>query len=139
MVLTVVIHNVTFLPIRLGTAGVDMASFCLSLVGPTRQITGPLSGWGEPAAVAVPLLAAGHDLLDTLSREGTALVLPPGEKRQYRLVLSHLADLTVAGNYTARIARVLPSGAVVAAPVLHVLLDGPYDGISQGGQELDVY
>lgn len=133
VVLTVVLRNVTSRPIRLGTAGADMASFRLSLVGPQRQSPGSLSGPGEPATAAVPLLAAGHDLLKAPATGGAALVLPPGGQRQYRLVLSRLADLTVAGFYTIQVSRVLPSGTAVASPILHVLVEGPYNGITRNG------
>ena len=129
VVLTVVLKNVTRHAIRLGMAGADMSSFRLSLTGPQRKSPGSLSGLGEPAAGAVPLLAAGHDLLDTPGADGTALMLPPGGGRQYRFVLSRLADLTVAGNYTIQVSRLLPGGAAAASPVLHVLLEGPFNGI----------
>ena len=135
LVLTVVLKNVTSHPIRLGTAGADMASFRLSLAGPERQSPGSLSGPGEPAVVTVPLLAAGHDLLDAPATGGARLVLPPGGERQYRFVLSRLADLTVAGFYTIRVSRVLPGGAAVPSPLLHVLLEGPYNGIIRSGNE----
>jgi len=135
LVLTVVLKNVTSHPIRLGTAGADMASFWLSLAGPERQSPGSLSGPGEPAVVTVPLLAAGHDLLDAPATGGVRLVLPPGGERQYRFVLSRLADLTVAGFYTIRVSRVLPGGAAVPSPLLHVLLEGPYNGIIRSGNE----
>lgn len=140
VVLTVVLKNVTGHAIRLGTAGADMASFRLSLIGPQRQSPGVLRGGGEPAAGAVPLLAAGHDLLDTPGTDGTALMLPPVGERQYRFVLSRLADLTVAGNYTIQVSRVLPSGATAASPVLHVLLEGPFNGVVriENGRGLEV-
>ena len=139
-VLTVVLKNVTRHAIRLGTAGADMSSFRLSLTGPQRQSPGVLRGGGEPAAGAVPLLAAGHDLLDMPGTDGTALMLPPGGERQYRFVLSRLVDLTVAGNYTIQVSRLLPDGAKAASPVLHVLLEGPFNGVirSENGSELEV-
>jgi 6-phosphogluconolactonase (cycloisomerase 2 family) len=140
VVLTVVLRNVTSRPIRLGAAGADMSSFRLSLTGPQRQSPGVLRGGGEPAAGAVPLLAAGHDLLDTPGTDGTALMLPPGGERQYRFVLSRLADLTVAGNYTIQVSRLLPGGATAASPVLHVLLEGPFNGVIriENGSGLEV-
>lgn len=141
VVLTVLIRNVTSRPIRLGTGGSDMALFRLILTGPQRQSPGALRGGGEPVRAAVPLLAAGHDLLDVPDTSGGALVLPPGGLRQYRLVLSRLADLTVAGNYTLRVTRILPSGTAATSPVLHLLLEGPYNSITRSGNgsELDVF
>ena len=138
--LTVVLKNVTGHAIRLGTAGADMSSFRLSLTGPQRQSPGVLRGGGEPAAGAALLLAAGHDLLDTPGTDGTALWLPPGGERQYRFVLSRLADLTVAGNYAIQVSRLLPRGAAAASPVLHVLLEGPFNGVIQSGkgQQLEI-
>ena len=133
VVLTVVLKNVTRHAIRLGTAGSDMSSFRLSLTGPQRQFPGVLRGGGEPAAASVPLLAAGHDLLDTPGTDGTALMLPPGGERQYRFALSRLADLTVAGNYTIQVSRALPGGPMATSPVLHVLFEGPYNGVTRVG------
>jgi 6-phosphogluconolactonase (cycloisomerase 2 family) len=140
VVLTVLIRNVTSRPIRLGTGGSDMASFRLTLIGPQRQSSGVLGG-GETARTAVPLLAAGHDLLDVSDTSGGALVLPPGGLRQYQFVLSRLADLTVAGHYTVQISRILPGGAKAASPILHLLIEGPYNGITRSGNgsELDVF
>ena len=133
VMLTVVLRNVTSYPVQLGTAGSDMASFQLSLTGPQRQSPGVLRGGGESAAASVPLLAAGHDLRDTPGTNGTALMLPPGGERQYQFVLSRLADLTVAGNYTIQITRTLPGGVVAVSPVLHVMLEGPFSGITRSG------
>lgn len=140
VVLTVVMRNVTSRPIRLGPVGSDMASFRLSLVGPQRQSPGVLRGGGEPAAAALPLLAAGRALLDAPGADGAALMLPPGGERQYRFVLSRLADLTLGGNYVIQVTRALPGGNAVAAPVLHVLLAGPYNGVMRGGNgsELEI-
>ncbi len=143
VVLTVVLRNVTSHPIWLGTGGTDMASFRLSVVGPQRQSPGVLRGPGEPATAAVPLLAAGRDLLEPAGpthKPLGQLVLPSGGRHQYRFVLSRLADLTVAGNYTIQVSRVLPGGRAVASPTLHVLLEGTFNGITRSGngEELDV-
>ena len=136
VVLMVVLRNTTSRPMRLGTVGSDMASFRPLLIGPQRQSPGVLRGDGEMAVGQVPLLAAGQDLLGP-ARSGAGplqpLVLPPGGRRQYRLVLSRLADLTVAGNYTVQVRRVLPDGTEVPSPMLHVLLNGPFNGITWRG------
>ena len=108
VVLTVVLHNVTGHAIRLGTAGADLSSFRLSLTGPQRQSPGVLRGGGELAKGAVPLLAAGHDLLNVPGASQVPVLLPPRGRRQYRFVISRLADLTVAGNYTIQVGRLLP-------------------------------
>jgi hypothetical protein len=107
-----------------------MASFRLSLVGPQRRSPGFLRGGGEPAVAAVPLLAAGHDLLGVPGTDGAALVLPPNGERQYRFVLSRLADLTVAGNYTVQVKRVLPDGTAVPAPLERFRSDNLYERLS---------
>ena len=128
VVLTVILKNITKHPIRLGTTGTDISSFRLSVAGPQRQSPGVLQGDGEPLAASVPLLAAGHDLLDAPGPSTVPVILPPGGQRQYRFVLSRLADLTVAGNYTVQITRSLPRGTAVASPVVPFLLDGPFNG-----------
>lgn len=132
VVLTVTVKNVTSDPISLGKSGADMASFRLSLSGPQRQAPGVLRGGGEPVAAPGPLLAAGHDLFDAPGKDGAELILPPGQQRQYQILLSRLADLTVAGNYTVQITRTLPGGTAVASPVVPFLLDGPYNGVTRG-------
>lgn len=134
VVLTVRLKNMTKRPIRLGAAGEGMTSFRLAVVGPQRQFPGVLRGGGEPLAALVPLLAAGHDLLDAPSPSTVPVILPPGGQRQYRFVLSRLADLTVAGNYTVQITRSLPSGTVVTSPVVPFLLDGPFNGRVRDGK-----
>ncbi len=128
VVLTVRLKNVTKHPIRLGAVGTDMSSFRLAVVGPQRQSPGVLRGGGEPLAASVPLLAAGHDLLDAHGSSTAPVILPPGGQRQYRFVLSRLADLTVAGNYTVQITRSLPGGAAATSPLVPFLLDGPFNG-----------
>lgn len=140
IVLTVMLRNVTSHPIRLSAPGMDMALFHLVLVGPHRQFPGVLRGGVEWATEAIPLLAAGHDLLNSPGTGGAALVLPPGRQRQYRFILSRLADLTVAGNYTIQVSRRLSSGKTVSAPTVHVLLEGPFNGITRSGngEELNV-
>lgn len=132
VVLTVFLKNITTHPIALGESGADMASFRLSLSGPQRQAPGVLRGGGEPVAAPGPLLAAGHDLFDAPGRGGAELTLPPGQQRQYRFLLSRLADLTVASNYTVQITRTLPGGTAAASPVVPFLLDGPYNGVTRG-------
>jgi beta-lactamase regulating signal transducer with metallopeptidase domain len=132
VVLTVVMKNVSAKPIQLGATGADMTSFRLNITGPQRQSPGILRRGGEPATSVVPLLAAGQDLLKTSASDTgsqNSIELPPGGERQYRLVLSQLADMTVGGNYIIQLDRVLPDETVVAAPVLHLLLTGPFDGI----------
>lgn len=134
VVLTVRLKNVTKHPIRLGTTGEDMSSFRLAVVGPQRQSPGILRGGGEPLAVSVPLLAAGHDLLDAPGPSTAPVVLPPGGQRQCRFVLTRLADLTVAGNYTVQITRTLPGGMAVASPIVPFLVDGSFDGRIRDGK-----
>ena len=139
VVLTVTLKNVTTHPISLGTAGADMASLRLTVAGPQRQSPGVLRGDGEPLAGDVPLLAAGHDLLDAPGPSTMPVVLPPGGERQYRFVLSRLADMTVAGHYTVQITRILPGGVKVASPAVPFLLDGPYNGRIWGdGRSVEV-
>ncbi len=128
VVLTVRLKNITKHPIRLGVTGEDMSSFRLVVAGPPRQYRFMLRSGYEPVIASTPLLAAGHDLLDAPSPFTVPVILPPGGQRQYRFVLSRLADLTVAGNYTVQITRALPSKAAVASPVVPFLLDGPFDG-----------
>ncbi len=134
VVLKVTLKNVTKHPIRLGATGEDMSSFRLAVIGPQRESPGVLRGGGEPLAAAAPLLAAGHDLLETPGSSAVPVVLPPGGQRQYRFVLTRLADLTVAGNYTVQIIRSLPGGTAVASPVVTFLLDGPFDGRVRDGK-----
>ena len=151
VVLTVTLKNSTSHPLRLGTAGTDLSSFRLSLIGPQRQApdirspnaplqpyqVGPdgLPGSGDPAVAAVPLTAVGKDILGVPSPSVSPLVLPPGRQRQYRLVLSHLADLTLVGNYTVHATRALPNGQTAVSPVVYFRLDGPYDHLLRGGPE----
>ncbi len=56
-------------------------------------------------------------------------VLPPGRQRQYRFVLSRLADLTMPGDYGVQVSRVLAGGATVVSPPLRIRLQKPYDGL----------
>lgn len=132
VVLTVTLKNVTSSLLTLGTSGSDMVLFRLSLSGPQRQSPSVLRGGGEPVAASGPLLAAGHDLFDVPGKGGADLVLAPGQQRQYRFLLSRLADLTVGGSYTVQVTRTLPGGARVASPVVPFLLDGPYNGVTRG-------
>jgi 6-phosphogluconolactonase (cycloisomerase 2 family) len=120
LVMTVVLKNTTSHPIKLGTSGTDMASFCLKLSGP---------------GMSMPLLAAGHDLLDSPKKEGAALMLPAGGQRQYRLILSRLANFSAAGYYTVQVSRTLPGKATVTAPLQQIQLEGPVDGIVRNDQE----
>lgn len=131
VILTVTLKNETQHPVKLGSAGLDMAGFRLTVTGPQRQSPGVLRGGGEPLAAAVPLLAAGRDLFENPSASARPLVLLPGKECQYRLVLSRLADLSVAGNYTVQISRLLPSGVEVSSPIVPFLLDGPFNGITR--------
>ncbi len=129
VVLTVSLKNVTKQPINLGRVGADMAAFRLSLVGPQRPSPGVLRDAGKPWTTAVPLLAAGRDLLDAPYPSSVFLVLPPGATRQYRFVISRLADVTEAGQYSAQITRLMPNGTVAAAPMVPFMLDGSSDNI----------
>jgi hypothetical protein len=140
VILTAVLRNISSRPIRLGTAGSDMTAFRLALVGPQLYEPERLGARGEAAAESViPLLAAGHDILEKAGPSTTPLVLPPGGQRQYRFLLPRLADMTLAGNYTVRLTRVLPDGAVAASPLLPFLLDGFFDGgTTWGPAGLDV-
>ena len=133
-VLTVTLKNETQHPVKLGAAGLDMVRFRLAVTGPQRQSPGVLRGDGEPLAAAVPLLAAGRDLFGNSGSSAVPLVLLPGQERQYRFVLSRLIDMTVAGHYTVQVTRLLPGGISVASPVVPVLLDGPFDGITRDGK-----
>jgi hypothetical protein len=130
VVLTVVLRNVTSHSIGLGSVGADMPSFHLTVTGPRRQSWGALGPGGEPATEVIPFLSAGQDLLGAPSPSGAPLVLPPGAQRQYRLVLSRIADLSVAGNYTVRVSRTLPGVVAAVAPPLHLRIDNLYDGLS---------
>jgi 6-phosphogluconolactonase (cycloisomerase 2 family) len=129
LVMTVRLKNTTSHPIQLGTSGTDMSSFHLTLVGPKRQSPNVRTGPGELAEAPIPLLAAGDDVLNAHGKAGSALILPPGGERQYRFVLSRLADLSVAGYYTIQVARALPGKVTVIAPLQQVLLQGPFNGI----------
>ena len=63
------------------------------------------------------------------------LALPPGGQRQYRFVLSRIADLTLIGNYTVQVTRILPGGRAALSPVVHFRLNGPYNRLLRGGPE----
>jgi len=144
IVLTVLLRNTTSRTISIGPANADLSSFRLSLTGPQRQYPIVLRGPGEQASTQVDLLAAGRDLFLAPSGRSKSITLPPGSTRQYRFVLTRLADLTVAGNYTIQVSRVLAGGAVTSSQERRILIEGPFDGITQtmrgpgSGQELDV-
>ena len=155
VVLTVTLKNVTSHPVRLGMVGTDMSSFRLSLIGPQRQALDALSpstlqpdqykpngepGSGDPAVAAISLLAAGRDVLGVPGPSDAPLVLPPGGQRQYRFILSRLADLTLIGNYAVSITRSLPDGLETVSPIVYFRLDGPFNHLLRGGPErhLDV-
>ncbi len=125
VVLTVTLHNTTAKPLRLGTAGTDMSAFHLSLTGPPHQRFFTLPPDNRPPDNTVPLLAAGRDLLDTSRKNNAPLILPPGGKRQYRFVLSRLADLTVGGAYTVQVTRILLDGKTATSPVVPLILSDP--------------
>lgn len=134
VVIAVVLKNTTSQPVELGTLGADMASFQLAIMGPKRQA--PISRSGpEQADVPIPLLSAGDDLLLAPANDTASLVLPPGGERQYRFVLSRLADFSVAGLYTIQVSRTLPDKGTVAAPLQQMLLDGPFDGVAAASRE----
>ena len=125
VVLTVTLQNTTTKPLSLGTVGADMSAFRLSLTGPPHQRFFMLPPDNRPLDNAIPLFAAGRDLLGTPHQDNTPLILPPGEKRQYRFVLSRLADLTVSGAYTVQVTRTLPNGKTAASPIVPLVLSDP--------------
>ncbi len=133
IIVTVLLRNVTTRPLSLGQNGDALSSLGLTVTGPPAQITGGLRGLGENATATVPLLAAGRDLLDAPTRNGPPFVLPPGGVRAYRLTLSRLADMTVAGFYTVQVSRALPGGATASSPVVTLLREGPFNGINWYG------
>lgn len=132
VVLTVTLHNTTAKPLSLGAAGADMSAFHLSVVGPPLPFSWMHGPNDKPVDNTVPLLAAGRDLLNTSRKDNTPLTLPPGGKRQYRFVLSRLADLTVSGAYTVQVTRTLPSGKTVVSPVVPLVLSDPPQAVNDG-------
>lgn len=134
VVLTVRLKNTTKHSIRLGAADKEMTMFRLSVTGPPRQYRGMSRSGSEPVTSAIPLLAAGHDLLDAPGSSTAPVVLSPGGQRQYRFVLTRLADLTVAGNYTVQTTRTTPNKTVAASPVVPFMVDGPFDGRVRDGK-----
>ena len=130
IVLTVTLRNTTGSSLRLGPLGAEMAALGLSVTGPQRQYLGALRGGGEPAASQVPMLAAGRDLLGIPSADSPQVVLPPGGERAYRLVLTRLLDMTMIGNYTVQVTRLIPGGGAASSPVVPLLLEGRYNGVS---------
>jgi hypothetical protein len=144
IVMTVLLRNSTTSPISIGPANADMSSFRLSLTVPQGQHAGVFQGSGEPATSPTELLGAGRDLFLAPRGRSKPIMLPPGGTRQYSFVLTRLADLTVAGNYTVQVSRVLPGGAAAASLGRKILLEGPVDGITQttrgpgSEQELDM-
>ncbi len=123
-ILTVVLKNVTSQPIRLPGA---MPSFHLAIMGPPRARVNVLRDGGEPATTAIPLLAAGHELLDSAVQPTTTILLQPGEQRQYCFVLSRLADLSLAGHYTVQVHCHLPNGTIADSSVVRFWLKNPSD------------
>lgn len=135
VVLTVTLQNTTAKPLSLGTVGADMSAFHLSVVGPPLPFSWMHGPNDKPVDNTVPLLAAGRDLLDTPRKDNTPLTLTPGEKRQYRFVLSRLADLTRSGAYTVQITRTLPDGKPAASLVLPLVLNDPPRAIRYAGKD----
>lgn len=135
IVLTVTLHNTTAKPLSLGTAGADMSAFHLSVVGPPLPFSWMHGPNDKPVDNTVPLLAAGRDLLNTPRKDNAPLILPPGGKRQYRFVLSRLADLTRSGAYTVQITRTLPDGKTTASPILPLGLNDPPRAIRYAGKD----
>ncbi|BDI30953.1 hypothetical protein CCAX7_30040 [Capsulimonas corticalis] len=137
VVLTVVLKNVTDHPIPLGA---DLPPFRLALTGPRPWFIDTFRNKREPATIPAALLAAGHDLFAP-SAHAAPILLPPGGQRQYRFVLSRLADLTIAGDYSVQVQRLLPSGALANSPMIPFQIDGPYGAVGRGNprQELDIF
>ncbi len=125
VVLTVTLQNTTAQPLALGTVGAEIAAFHLSMTGPSDK----------PIDNTMPLLAAGRDLSDTPRKDNTPLILPPGGKRQYRFVLSRLADLSRSGAYTVQVTRTLPNGKTAASPIMPFMLDDPPQATRYAGKE----
>lgn len=133
VVLTVTLQNTTAKPLSLGMVGADMAAFHLSVTAPPLPFSAILGD--KPESDAVPLLAAGHDLLNTAHKDKTPLILAPGGKRQYRLMLSRLADLSRSGSYTVQVTRTLPNGKTAASPVVPFMLNDPPQATRYAGKE----
>ena len=144
IVLTVTLRNTTGSPLFLGPVGAEMTALRFSVTGPQSQSLGILRGGGESAASQVSMLAAGRDLFSTPGVGGVQVVLPPGGERAYRLVLTRLFDMTLAGNYTVQVTRMLSGGGAASSPVVPLLLEDPVNGVpwrrqkNGGRQEIDV-
>ena len=135
VVLTVTLKNTTAKPLFLGTVGADMAAFHLSLTGPPAPYSWMRGPNDKPVDNTVPLLAAGRDLLNTAHKNNTPLILPTGGTRQYRFVLSRLADLTAGGAYTMQVTRTLPNGKSAASPIVPFMLNDPSQATRYAGKE----
>lgn len=128
---TVLMKNTTQHPIALGTTGADMSSFRLTITCLDRNATGK----------SVALLAAGREVLSKPRKSAEQLSLPAGGERQYRLVLSQLADLSAGSLYAVQVKRVLPGGAAAASQTVQFSLQAPYPGrtpLSLQKQVLDI-
>ncbi|MEO7715999.1 MAG: beta-propeller fold lactonase family protein [Capsulimonas sp.] len=125
VIVTVVLKNMTSHAIPLGAEGKEMNNFQLILTGPAGRYGSSMQSVRSTSPAA--LLSAGHDLLETPGHSNAPVVLPPGGQRQYQFTLSHLADLTMPGDYTVQIRRVLPNRTAVGSSVLKFQLHGAYE------------